>query len=360
MDDIVTVKVLLKGNNLANAVYDLTYDPTRFELTSATTSTAATNGTISERFYKSNGQEVFANGDTLATYTFKALAQTEDVTADFTLSNTKAATYTESIEAQHIIAGNNTKATVDIKLKEYTPTITVDASPVTEASKLIKYNGANHTFEVTTAVQGATITYKVDGVDTDSVSVKDRKTYNITYTIDAIPGYRELSGSFTITIADPEYKVEVNLTSSNNADYVSGKKLVLVYTNVDGVSFKFDSDLMIDVSSRGYKYNDTTEYEHVYGFVTDVITGGTLDNYAQKVTCDAPVDGGLMAITYSTDLNFDNVTDILDISTGYGIYNVRDDYYSKVKYQRNILRADINGDKLVDGNDTGLVVNAAK
>ena len=60
------------------------------------------------------------------------------------------------------------------------------------------------------------------------------------------------------------------------------------------------------------------------------------------------------------DLNFDTNVDIQDIITVYGIYNAVPEYFADVKYQKNILKADTNGDKVADGSDTGEVVNAAE
>ena len=60
------------------------------------------------------------------------------------------------------------------------------------------------------------------------------------------------------------------------------------------------------------------------------------------------------------DLNFDDALDVNDITTGFGIYNANETYFANVKYQKNILRADTDGSKKVDGTDTGAVVDAVK
>ncbi len=50
----------------------------------------------------------------------------------------------------------------------------------------------------------------------------------------------------TVTTVDPAYLVEVDATN----DYVAGKKLVLVYTNSDDISFTYDGTVMYDVSEK--------------------------------------------------------------------------------------------------------------
>lgn len=441
MGDEVIISVKIKGNNLANAVYDLSYDDTKFEFVEASTGTTADNGKFSEMLYKEDGS-VYTDGDVLATYKFKAIGQTsENVSADFTISNTAAKTYFEAIEGIDLVTANNEKATVVINLIDYTVTAklnneeqasdsarlvwinggytfsvetdkendsvsyTVNGNASNDltftddgtyvigytvapkagyrkatgtftleiylkeysvetkvdgetagTSKNVPYTNAGHTFEVV-STPNATVTYKVNGGEAqNSVSLTNKGTYTIEYTVAATDGYAEKTGRFTLTIEDPEYVVEVSETS----DYVSGKKLVLVYTNTDGVCFNYNNNLMIDVTSREYKYNDTEEYTNVYAFVTDAITNGTLDDYKANISCVIPTSSQLITLTYLMDLNFDDALDVNDITTGFGIYNANETYFANVKYQKNILRADTDGSKKVDGTDTGAVVDAVK
>lgn len=363
MNDTVEISVTLKGNNIANAVYDLAYDTTKFELVSASTGTTASNGSLSEMLYKTDGA-CYENGAVLATYTFKALGQTENVTADFVISNTAAATYLESIDATNIKTTNNEKVSVAIKLKEYAVAVSVDNNVETGTTLTVPYTNEGHTFSVI-ATPAAAVSYKVNGGDeTNSVSVSERGTYTIEYTITPETGYAKVTGTFTLVIGDPEYVVEVNLTNSENRDYVSGKKIVLVYTNTDGLAFNYGDDLMIDVTARGYKYNDTDEYSHVYAFVTDAIensdAGVTVEDYKNNISCVIPSPADLIKLTYTMDLNFDSYLTVNDITTAYGIYNANEDYFKNVKNQKKFLRADTDGNKCVNNDDANAVVDAVK
>lgn len=360
-DETVTITVNLNGKNLTNAVYDLNYESDKFEFVSASTGTVPNNGTISEMLYKTEaGDEAcFDDGETLATYVFKAIAQTEEVTADFGIGNTAASTYVESIDATKVATANNEKVSVTIELKEYEIETKIDGEVVEGETLNVPYTNAGHTFTVE-ATPSASVSYKVNGGEaTNSVSITEKGTYTIEYTITPANGYAEVTGTFTLVIGDPEYVVEVN-TATENSDYVAGKKLVLVYTNTDGLAFKYGNDIMIDVTSRGYKYNNDVEYGHVYAFVTDAIANAEVDGYKENISCVIPSPENLIALTYSTDLNFDNDLTVQDISVAYGIYNVNKDYFKNVKYQKNILRADTDGDKDVDNDDANAVVNAVK
>lgn len=353
-DETVTVSVKINGNEIAGAAYTIGYETDKFELVGETG-----NGTLNEKVFKTD-REVYADGEILKSYTFKALAQDTDVSADFTISNSAAYTRTESIEAAKPVTADNKKVTVNIKLIEYAVTLKVDGTETTDSEKEISYDGAYHTFEAITD-PAAEVSYKINGEAAGNVSIKDIGTYSIEYTVNNEKGYAPFTGTFTLTIGDPEYVVEVNVNTTEGADYVAGKKIVLVYTNVDGLSFAYDNKLMIDVTARGYKYNGTDEYSYVYAFVTDALAEETVENYKTNVTYKVPADTALYKLSeYNLDLNFDSNDDIQDIITVYGIYNAVPEYFADVKYQKNILKADTNGDKVVDGSDTGEVVNAAE
>lgn len=363
MDDIVEINVTLKGTDIANAVYDLEYDTAKFELISADTKTTPVNGKFHEMLYKDDG-ECYGNDAVLAKYTFKALGQTENVTADFVISNTSASTYLESIDGIKIKTTNNEKVTVAINLKEYEVAVSVNGNTTSYETLTVPYTNDGHTFNVTAKPEAA-VSYKVnDGESSSSVSVSERGTYTIEYTITPKTGYAEITGTFTLVIGDPEYVVEVNLTNADNRDYVAGKKIVLVYTNTNGLAFNYGNDLMIDVTARGYKYNGTYEYSHVYAFVTDAIESDdaevTVEDYKANISCVIPSPQDLIELTYSMDLNFDDSLTVQDITVAYGVYNANKDYFKNIKYQKNILRADTDGNKVVDNDDTNAVVNAVK
>lgn len=281
------------------------------------------------------------------------------MTGTFTISDASAYNHEESIDANLAIKAKTSAVDVTITMKDYTATVLVDDVATTEDSATITYDGNAHTFVVVTD-PSATVKYTVDGVAEDSVSVTNPGTYTIKYwTEQEANGYTALAEkTFTLTITNEcDYVVEV----SETADYVAGYKLVLVYTNTDNVTFEYGGKLMIDVTSRGYKY-DGVSYNHVYAFVTPALDETfDLDAYKDLIQCNIPGKDGLYTMpAYTTDLNFDGDMTVLDISTGYGIYNAIDTYMAEIKYQKNILRADTNGDKKVDTADTAAVVNAVK
>lgn len=359
MGDIVTIEVTIHGTNLMNVSYDLTYDPAAFELQNTDTGAMPTDGVFTEVLFKTDSA-CYADGAVIATYTFKALGQTENVTADFEISDANAHTYMESINGLWPLTASNEKVSVAIALKEYAIALSVDGSTVSGTTDIVHYRGEGHTFSVT-ATPAATVSYQVNnGAVSDSVSVADRGSYTIAYTITPALGYAEVSGTFTLVIGDPEYVVEVNLDATG--DYVAGKKIVLVYTDVDGVAFKYGTNLMIDVTASGYKYNDTVQYRHVYAFVTTAIASDgeavTVEDYSDNVSCVIPSPETLLTLTYSEDLNFVDGLTVDDITVAYGIYNVCDGYFANVKYQKSLLRADTDRNKLVDNDDTTAVVNA--
>lgn len=191
-------------------------------------------------------------------------------------------------------------------------------------------------------------------------------------------------GTFTITEPtinpdDPDAKVKVEVVDHSaevdgTPDYTAGKRLILVYTNIDKLFYgygdsKETAEKMFDVTDAGYKYtkytyaedgtvtadnSDTTEYKHVYGIVVDAIdsenTGAALETeYRNKVVflgndlSLAPAN-----IVYDGDINLTNEIDVNDYSMTNGIYNNK---YARETYIKNILKADINGDKKVDTDD---------
>lgn len=349
-DEEVEISIVIEGNDLANAQWELTYDPTHFELMD--TDVVADNGTIIDYDFKQNG--TYADGEVIRTYTFKALAQPVETVSAFGISNTRAYTYMESIDAEKFLADNNICEYVTIKLRDYIVAVKVDGVDQTSDEVSFSYDDKEHTFEVIT-VPTASVSYKVNGEDVTSVVIKEEGTYTISYTVTPELGYAPIEKSFTVVIEKPVYEVEVAIGDAMDAkDYVSGKKIVLVYTDTDNVTFAYDGNAMIDVSESAYKYNGT-DYKHVYAFVTDAISGATVDDYKAKVVHSYELVCEKLD-AYNADLNLDNAYDIQDVTVGFGIYNVYDGYYSNVKYQKNILKADTNNDKCVNDDDTSNIV----
>lgn len=348
--DTFTVKVKLTGKDIANARWKLEYNKDLFELQGM-----ANNGTIYGYEVKEDETSVFADGAILAEYTFKAIAQTDVAYGDFKISDTYAYTRVESFEGSKPVTANNDKVTVKINLIDYQVVKLFDGNEVI-GDKTISYDGAEHVFKVET-IPTATVKYTVNGVAVTDVKITEVGTYNITYTVENAIGYAAVTGNFVLTVAEPEYVVEVNFGGNGEVgDYVAGKKIVLVYTNAENAFFKYDGKLMLDVTERGYKYNGTDEYEHVFAFVTTAIQGGELEDYEMEVEPIYSASGLYTIAAYDADLNFDTFKDLQDITTAYGVYNVNSTIFANIKYQRNILKADTNGDKCVDPEDTSYVI----
>ena len=373
-DDTFDVSVYIYGEDLANAVWELAYEPAYFELISETNTTGVIEG---HDYSPSETNTSFADGALLKTYTFKALPQSSQVTGSFTLQNTSAYTWLESMEGTDVVTSSNF-VDVTILLKDYDVSVKFDGEDLTGAapSKDLPYDDATHNLDITVSDEDGNdvtdsvtdITYKFNGQDVPAsdFEIKAEGTYEITYTVTPELGYDSVSDTITIIVKKPEYVVEVNLNNVDGADYVNGKKLVLVYTNTDHVYFEYDGNAMHDVTASGYEYvnpvdNSLTSYYHVYAFVTDAIDGGVFSDYYDLVSHN--YDGtGVETVTYgSTNINqsTDGKTDIKDITAIYGINYGKDEYFSRTEWQVRFLMADIVRDKCVEGLDINAVITAA-
>ncbi len=373
----VTVTVKIEKNDaaleLANAKYTMKYDPTLF----TTDSDPAQTGTISEMFYKEGG-ETYANGDVLATYVFTPIPQVEKETGEFNMVEAFTYTYMESIDHEKFEASTEGKQ-VTILLETYEITKKIDGNPVDETAGDVKkasfpYDDKPHSFEIET-VPTATVEYTVKdsegnviGTYTDQeVVIKAEGEYVIEYVVtDKDDGYAPVEGTFTITIEKPVYYIEVV------ENYVIGKNLVLVYTDIDNVGFSYKGNPMVDVSISAYTYNDTkttdideaVDTKYVYGFVPETIDYGYQDDFKAYKDLVSHWYGNEYEMdsvgAYDTDFNYYEGTDVQDITVGYGVMNGYNGYFANPKYQRNILKADLTQDKKVRGEDVGLVVDEAK
>ncbi len=367
--EVVTVDVKVFGEGISNADWTVTYNPNHFtfegEVYMTTTNPDGTI-TLSDHKYNTDTTVTFADGGTLDTYKFTAIAQpNEDVTSEIKIDKTYAYSVRESLDGTKVVATNNEKVEVTIKVEEHKVTVLFDGDEIAGTSKSFAYDNEGHTFVVET-VPEATITYYINGdpVDASEINnkatsiIKGEKTYVIKYIVTPKEnGYKPTEGEFTVEITKPVPEVEV-------VDYVTGKKLVLVYTDTDNVFFAYDGDIMIDVTKSGYTLNNSgTPHKHVFGFVTDGIVGGDLDTY--KANISHLYGDNTMYFTidlYNENVNFDKddegkeIFDIRDITTAYAVYNVNEIAFSEVKYQKQILKSDIQKDKDVDFEDANLVV----
>ncbi len=154
-------------------------------------------------------------------------------------------------------------------------------------------------------------------------------------------------------------------------DYIAGKRLVLVYTNLDKAFYGYGdtvetAEKMFDVTDAGYKYvnnnydtkeftEDSTAYKHVYGIVVDAVGTFEATEAHEKLYRDKVIFLGSDAsfapenIVYDADINLTKELDVNDYSMNNGIYN---DEYERVTYIRSILKADYEHDKIVNTTDS--------
>ncbi len=199
-------------------------------------------------------------------------------------------------------------------------------------------------------------------------------TYKITVNYTPNPNYEVIDivkGNLYIG-APTDFKVEVvnnKLLKGDDykQDYIAGYRLVLVYTNVDKAYFTYKGQEMYDVSDAPYEYydydfatmtatKDATEYKHIYAIVVEAEYGyeDTAENeamYANNVEF-ASESAKPEKILYNSDVNYTGELDVEDFSITNGIYNV---LYRGKAFITRLLKADANGNKLVDTEDARMI-----
>lgn len=377
-EDTVTITVKVDGEKIGGANYTLKYNPAYFSLedtqastifTRAEPITNTTAGTIEEMLYLPTASgAVTENPITLVTYTFKAIAQTTDVTASFEIIDPSAPSMGEAILPTPVPdTTTNSPAQVQITLKDMGDyNILVDGTAITDEQKTAKaasvvYTGNAHTFALEALPTGGASVAYVTKLGEDTVTeIKAEGVYTITYTITPETGYRELVETFTLTVTKPEFDVEVVADDYvlGNADLgIKAKKLVLVLANTT-LGFKYDGFVMVDVTDRYSTYYPT--YGKIYGYVTDAIDAATDDTYKAKVTYSKDTVNKTIDQTLDQhDLNLDSDLDVRDIIVAYGAYNGEPTYFNDL-YQANILKADVNCNKKIDNADPASVVDAVR
>ena len=167
--------------------------------------------------------------------------------------------------------------------------------------------------------------------------------------------------SLTMEI-DLDYVVEVNL--DRTGEYIAQKRLVLVYTNATGITFDFDGIQMYDVTGADYEYEGEgftqTADTKVYALVVDAIDNGVFEDYEAKVSPDYLETATVITydknyefldVLYDNDVNQDQLVEWFDIMTVYMVSACEED---KMHY---ILKADVNGDKVVTLDDASSIIN---
>ena len=131
-----------------------------------------------------------------------------------------------------------------------------------------------------------------------------------------------------------EYKIESN-------QYMEGITLVCVYTDNSEISFKYDDNLMYDITDSGYKYNGTG-FKKVFGY----IILGELDK--TKIKKQEGIDD-VEKLIYDGDCNLDQELTYLDAMV------INEILANKITLDnsnvKKFLKADYNKDKRITQDD---------
>lgn len=344
MDETVTVTVKVTGGQFTGALYTLKYETDKFQLLTKP-SDAVLDGTSTDTYKHIYLGYNSADGTTIATYTFKALAQDTEVTGYFELGEyATVSSSTDALSGVDVPATISEAAPVTIKLIPAEGTGTVDGLTVSADDVEKEYDGNAYGVTATANKTGATIRYRDASGNytlTESPKYKDVGEYTV-YFKATLKGYVDATGSATVKITAPSYFTE-------SVEYVAGHSLVLVYTNTDGLNFKYDGRTMYDVTNAGYSLSGTA-YKHVYGIVVSGASDMTKLSYAS---------GTATMVGYSTNVNGDssNTTDVKDAVCVVSVYNADPTYMTDANMMV-VLRADVDHNKKVDNSDTNLVKNA--
>ena len=282
--------------------------------------------------------------------------------------------YTATVDSNYNIKSGET-AVVELEgsvIKGYTLTAKNNTTAAPTIGN-VWYDGAAHTpAQLNTAenaTEGVTKTYYVlkpgaedwEKVEDDTIpAFTTAGTYQVKAVLTKDSYYDLTLDTVTFTIKSATYVTE-------KFDWVTGWDVVLVYTNDTVPGFTYDGAMMYDVSKLGYKYGTTknadgtvgtTQYTHVFGLViagdadiTKVTSSNetALDiDYSSK---NGSTQGGVAWARL--DVNSSTSVELLDLVFVQGVYNVNETYMAQ--QMANVLKSDVNGDKMVDTRDCALI-----
>lgn len=309
-------------------------DSYTFTITKATM-TGITVNAVSNAVYNGNAQAAIASptiptGATIQYSTDNGANWVSEIP-----TYTNAGTYTVQYKV--------TMANYDDVTSSVTFTIAQKAVTITVNNKTITLGDALPTFDG--SVEGlvndsdlGTITYTCPDYQ-QAVGTYDiiaSYTENTNYTVTATEG--------TLTVSEPTYAVEVI------DEYVSGYRMILVYTN-DASTFSYDGKAMYDVTSAGYKYGESqTAYNHVYAIVVAGAEGETEDTLQAKVAANMTAVAAVLDCA-TLDVNSSNSVDLNDAVAVVAVYNAKETYMNG--HMPIVLKADVNHDKVVNAGDFG-------
>ncbi len=211
-----------------------------------------------------------------------------------------------------------------------------------------KIAGDNVTFAASEVLATYTLRAKVQApVDANAFTVTNTDAWNI----DEANGSNDTSIPGDVVDADveivnPDYVVEAS------KEYIANKKLVLVYTNSDDISFAYDNATMYEIVGKYEKDG----YAHAFAIVVDA-----KDYDAANISIVYGVVEAKYVLTYDAndyDLNDSGEFNLRDVTVVYGVYNGNESTFAN--YMNIVLNADINKDGIVDAFDANEFVQAYK
>lgn len=305
-----TFKVTLGDDTTGETTATYMKDYT-FKLTPATGYTYNMAVTIGGKAY--TGFKAQVNDDGTTTYTIPGA----DVTGDIVISSKKQVKPLETYQVS--FAGNGAgEATGESTVQEK----------------------ANYTFTVAKQENFEyTITATMGGKD-----VTITEGANNTYTISNV------TGNLVITIEKKStLTMEVAVSEYVQMDNKTVFLVTVTGTPEEGKAFAYGEDVM---------YKTTAYGENVYSWLVIVNKGETFD----QATAEANITQASATaeeVTQSYDVNETNLVDINDAQLTYDIYSGKYTDFEKVSV-RKFLRADVNGDKIVNSADAVAVIANSK
>ena len=372
--DKVQITINASGDNFTAADWKLNYESDKFKFVRIVTDLTyedvheEAGSYISGVVMNPQSKDEYTSDTVLAVYEFEAIALTSEVEGAFTLTDASVGTAEMSIASYPAAATEGDK--VKILLKDFSVSVKYNGEDVVGNKVEVPYDGNEHKIDVATE-PSATVQYSTDGGATWTTEVPTFTEYGehkFMYNVDVPAGYDPTATNpvtITVNITEPEKVVEVTT-------YAGDYKLVLVYTDVDGVYFTYgdNSTLMLDVTAAGYKYTDAEgnvsdhQYKKVYGYVVpaemiDASTYADASVYASKVKfANGTAKTPTVVTSYDYNVNCDpeaaTVADLADVVYTQSVYNTIDSSMME-KYMKAILKADVNraddNAKKVDGSD---------
>lgn len=187
----------------------------------------------------------------------------------------------------------------------------------------------------------------VPGNDPAALKYSELGSRKLKMTVTA-DNYEKLVQDVTFTIKNPIFKTE-------NLEYVAGYSIVLVYTNEDAVSFRYNDTMMYDVTTFGYKYNNNNygNGSELSAHVFATIIKGSADISKVYASNDSALQLALPSGYASNDPAYLNdvnnktaaAVDLDDVTAVQSIYNVNSENITDIQLA---LRSDVTRDKRVD------------